>query len=234
MCKRFFCHFFHQEQEFYGFEDHELGLKEFKSVVSPNKLKLQNDFYLPLSLSQRKRKRGNYDSFEYEEADQTKRVDVVTPKSEVQGSFKSSSSATKGEYTSEVFNPYAKQYRSYRKNRSRSYPENDMGEGVNRRLMQDPQETAPIENEPSQSPKKCFDEDKKESDLKMKIQYRTSSRPKRTVTIAEKKDFVYDVSFPSSKKQRHVSPTITSAKIVQDDQADKGLEGMLVICWLIL
>eukprot|EP00794_Sanderia_malayensis_P011403 gene11403-12590_t len=223
------------EQEFYGFEEEELGVKEFRSVLSPRKLKLQEDYYLPLFLSHRKRKRClSSDKLIAEK----KAVDVsVTPDIIEHTSYHSSedvgihttdvrSSQKEPEGLLEPSNPYARQYRSYRKSRSRSSAPcdqsgNDDNENEEKTSMtsedfvqcQDDTDRDQISSGSTEQtfewssksiPNSCSGS-KKESDLKLKLIHKVNTRPRRSMPMPENKDFLYERDFSSSNKSGMLS-----------------------------
>ncbi len=182
-------------------------------------------------MSHRKRKRClNYEKIDCEEKSPyicstpnitNDKSNVSDLKQPIQFEAKDVSSTSGQESLAEGSNPYAKQYKSYRKSRSRS-PVTCVSEKEKIDIRLQENVTALQKHGTSHDD----GDGKKGSDLKLRIQYQVNSRPKRSVSMPENKDFVYDASFSSSKKQRNFSPpVITGAKIVEiDDPDDTGNE----------
>lgn len=200
--------------------------------MSPNKLKFQDDFYMPLFLSHRKRNRDIALSKSEEshveidrsvEIRDSEEMPIYTEKDLNEDSDKGHHESSKAEYS----NPYAKQYKSYRRDRTRSLPQTSS------------KSYKAIANENcnnDRSSQKCSsselqldaNDEKRDNqpDLKMKIHYESHVRPKRKVTVQEKDDYVYEITLPSKKRAHVSSPTvITNATILADgkDSSDQSL-----------
>ena len=241
-----------QEHEFYGFAEEELGLKEFKSVISPNRLKLRDDFYLPLCLSHRQRKKCHT----YEKTDSTDKdidsnllgrksnshTESLDRKKTLVPSPKHPGTAVKSPL-SEVANPYAKQYRSYRRGRSGSPSSLIFAKEVEQNTEKIVSSAGSnrfhksnglIEPSCTVKDKSCHSPDgqarpdnvitdplseyQKHNDLKLTIQYQTHTRPKRSIAVPEQNDFVYGIASPGRKRQKDsCNPVITDAKILKVD-----------------
>eukprot|EP00795_Rhopilema_esculentum_P016718 gene16718-8170_t len=230
-----------EETEFYGFSERELGLKEFRSVMSPNKLKFQDDFYMPLFLSHRRRNRDLVlEKAGKLEKETRKSLDALTSDNKCEvGKKKKTVDCIKKVQEEfnfmELDNPYAKTYKSYRRDRSRSFPLPVPKSELKLENKEQTETKVPVRcqltDEMGIASKHCSDAaelavEKKDNQctktaesqvgLKMKIHYQSHVRPKRKVIVQERDDFVYSITLPSKKRARTLSPTvITSAKILQ-------------------
>ena len=219
-----------QETEFYGFSEKELGLKEFRNVLSPNKLKFQDDFYMPLFLSHRKRNRDHVQEKPQECRQDTKKT--VEVKASVDTSKQTEIIAESPQRPFqhvtkfEQENPYAKQYKSYRRERTKSVPlpigndkERHKGNNAVAEKIVKTDMPAKGELDRSGSTKGVQITSSEKPNLKMKIQYHSHVRPKRKVIVQESDDYVYGITLPSKKRARTLSPTvITNVKILKTNK----------------
>ena len=211
-------------------------MKEFKNVISPNKLKLQDDFYMPLFLSHRKRNRVLVNEKPHENQQEAKRGLEFENTESIAKQSKSIRQIPQEPLhcTSKLEheNPYAKKYKSYRRDRTKSVPivkaievhpnktKNDAVEASDRKDMSSEKE--PERNEIAKDSQTASSE---KPDLKMKIQYHSHVRPKRKVIVQEKDDFVYGITLPSKKRARTLSPTvITNVKILKAEKESITLD----------
>ena len=209
--------------------------------MSPNKLKFQDDFYMPLFLSHRRRNRDLVlEKAGKLEKETRKSLDALTSDNKCEvGKKKKTVDCIKniqGEFNSmELDNPYAKTYKSYRRDRSRSFPlpvpkselkvenkEQTENKAPAGRQLTDEMVIASTHGSDAagmtveKKDNECTKTAESQVGLIMKIHYQSHVRPKRKVIVQEKDDFVYSITLPSKKRARTLSPTvITSAKILQ-------------------
>ena len=206
-------------------------MKEFRNVLSPNKLKLQDDFYMPLFLSHHKRNRDLVHEKSQECHQITKRTLELDKPVITQNDNKQIAQSVKKPLLSslkfENENPYAKQYKSYRRDRTKSVPlpcqtavELHKDEKViveKNAKLDDMPSKAECEN--SEAIKGSQIPSNEKQNLKMKIQYQSHIRPKRKVIAPERDDYVYGITLPSKRRAQAESPTvITNVKILKSDE----------------
>ena len=202
-------------------------------------MKFQDDFYMPLFLSHHKRNRDLASKkSEGLEKDTKKALDFKNYASTSKHARKSitdqdSRKSLRVMSKVDIENPYAKQYKSYRRNRTKSVPlsatyndNNCDSEGkVSESNDYKVDLLSEAESRENASNSECQFTSDQQPNLKMKIHYESHVRPKRKVIVQEKDDYVYGITLPSKKRARTLSPTvITNAKILRGDIGDSNEE----------
>lgn len=199
--------------------------------MSPNKLKFQDDFYMPLFLSHRKRK--SYSDIKLSKHGE--QIQQVNKSSNLKNIEKTSMQVNSylarvscdgqvvGQEISktEYENPYAKQYNSYRKDRTKSLPitTRKIGKSIKSYKKIKDRNASEKELYSDVSGKGIHPSSEKQHDLKMKIHFESHARPKRKVIVQERDDYVYGITLPSKRRSYLVSPkVITNAKVLKNSQ----------------